>query len=154
MLSCDHVLACVCPVACVYCLYCVSGEWSHCLHGKIQKCAGMSKDEIIAPHTLISLWECILYMFGSWMCLPAHLWMHEYVKEQTHILVSLASFCMISRIIRQAAEQPSGVEWMVMGFSAAPAFSLRWMSTLRDGEHNGEKDGDKGKTGKSMAAMF
>ncbi|TNN84469.1 hypothetical protein EYF80_005169 [Liparis tanakae] len=28
-------------------------------------------------------------------------------------------------IMRQAEEQPSGVEWMVMGFSAAPAFSFR-----------------------------
>lgn len=43
----------------------------------------------------------------------------------TYVLVSLASWCMISRIILQAAEQPSGVEWMLIGFSAAPAFSLR-----------------------------
>lgn len=49
----------------------------------------------------------------------------EGVQVQTHALVSLASFCMISMIMRQAAEQPSGVEWMVMGFSAAPAFSFR-----------------------------
>lgn len=46
-------------------------------------------------------------------------------KNKTYVLVSLASWCMMSRIMRQAAEQPSGVEWMLMGFSAAPAFSLR-----------------------------
>lgn len=62
------------------------------------------------------------YMFSSFT--------DTFGKASTHALVSLASFCMISMIMRQAAEQPSGVEWMVMGFSAAPAFSFRWMSTL------------------------
>lgn len=57
---------------------------------------------------------------------------------QTHALVSLASFSMISMIMRQAAEQPSGVEWMVMAFSAAPAFSFRWMSTLSDKKERDE----------------
>lgn len=50
---------------------------------------------------------------------------------ETYVLVSFASCCMISRIMRQAAEQPSGLEWMLMGFSAAPAFSLRCTSILR-----------------------
>lgn len=51
----------------------------------------------------------------------------------THSLVSCASLCMISRIDLQAAEAPSGVERMVMGFSAAPVFSLRWTSILMAG---------------------
>lgn len=51
-------------------------------------------------------------------------------EYHTYDLVSSASFCMISRIMRHASEHPSGVAWMVMGFSAAPAFSFRWMSTL------------------------
>lgn len=54
-------------------------------------------------------------------------------KVQTHNLVSIASFCMISMMVIQALEQPSGVEWMVMGFSAAPAFSFLWMSILQRG---------------------
>lgn len=49
---------------------------------------------------------------------------------QTYSLVSSASFCIISRIIRHASEVPSGVAWMVTGFSAAPEFSFLWMSTL------------------------
>lgn len=40
---------------------------------------------------------------------------------------------MISRIDLQAAEVPSGVERIVMDFSAAPAFSFRWTSILRVG---------------------
>lgn len=59
------------------------------------------------------VWGVLIYRHG-------HIW-----EARTHALVSLASFCMISMIMRQAAEQPSGVEWMVMGFSAAPAFSFR-----------------------------
>lgn len=55
-------------------------------------------------------------------------------KIQTYTFVSSASFCMMSMIMRHVAEQPSGVEWMVIGFSAAPAFSLRWMSTLSGSE--------------------
>ena len=51
---------------------------------------------------------------------------------QTYSLVSSASFCMISRIMRHASEVPSGVAWMVKGFSVAPEFSFLWMST-RDG---------------------
>lgn len=53
----------------------------------------------------------------------------EYIRA-TNIFVSRASFCMISMMLLQAELQPSGVEWTVMGFSAAPAFSLRWMSIL------------------------
>lgn len=52
------------------------------------------------------------------------------LSQGTYDLVSSASFCMISRIMRHASEHPSGVAWMVMGFSAAPAFSFRWISTL------------------------
>lgn len=33
-------------------------------------------------------------------------------------------------MLLQAELHPSGVEWTVMGFSAAPAFSLRWTSIL------------------------
>lgn len=51
---------------------------------------------------------------------------------QTYSLVSSASFCMISRIMRHASEVPSGVAWMVTGFSAAPEFSFLWMSTLQE----------------------
>lgn len=53
------------------------------------------------------------------------------VWRDTDILVSLASFSIISWIILQACEQPSLDEWIVMAFSVAPAFSLRWISTLR-----------------------
>ncbi len=56
---------------------------------------------------------------------------HVAVMSETYVLVSLASWCMSSRIMRQAAEQPSGVEWMLIGFSAAPAFSLRCTSILQ-----------------------
>lgn len=31
----------------VHCLYCVSDEWSHCLHSEIKRCAGRLKDKII-----------------------------------------------------------------------------------------------------------
>lgn len=47
MLSCDHVFAWVCHVHHVHCLYCVSDEWSHCLHSEIKRCAGRLKDKII-----------------------------------------------------------------------------------------------------------
>lgn len=53
------------------------------------------------------------------------------IRGNSYVLVSLASFCMMSRIILQAAEQPSGVEWMLMAFSAAPAFSFRCTSILQ-----------------------
>lgn len=97
------------------------GEWSHRLHSEIKRCAGRSKGKITAMWTLrlISVWECLHAQ------LPTRLGRLGGVQVQTHALVSLASFCMISMIMRQAAEQPSAVEWMVMGFSAAPAFSFR-----------------------------
>ena len=52
----------------------------------------------------------------------------------TYNFVSRASFCMISMMVVHALEQPSGVEWIVMGFSAAPAFSFLWMSILELGQ--------------------
>lgn len=52
-------------------------------------------------------------------------------KRKPYVLVSLASLCMISKIILQAEEQPSGVEWTLMAFSAAPAFSFLCTSILR-----------------------
>jgi len=52
-------------------------------------------------------------------------------RGKPYVFVSFASFCMISKIILQAAEQPSGVEWMLIAFSAAPAFSLRCTSILQ-----------------------
>lgn len=42
---------------------------------------------------------------------------------------------MISMMVLQAFEEPSGVEWIVMGFSAAPAFSFLWMSILEQSSH-------------------
>lgn len=57
--------------------------------------------------------------------------MHRRVGGKPYVFVSFASFCMISKIILQAAEQPSGVEWMLIAFSAAPAFSLRCTSILQ-----------------------
>lgn len=64
---------------------------------------------------------------------------HRKGGGEPYVLVSFASFCMISKIILQAAEQPSGVEWMLMAFSAAPAFSFRCTSILqaRDGRWGG-----------------
>lgn len=59
-------------------------------------------------------------------------------RAQTHNLVSAASFCMISMMVVQALEQPSGVEWIVMGFSAAPAFSFLWMSILEEKMRQGQ----------------
>lgn len=32
---------------CAHCLYCVSDEWSLCLHSEIKRCAGRLKDKII-----------------------------------------------------------------------------------------------------------
>lgn len=64
----------------------------------------------------------------------------QYVLFQTYVLVSLASCCMISRIMRQAAEHPSGLEWMLIGFSAAPAFSLRCTSILQPWEKKNVKN--------------
>lgn len=51
--------------------------------------------------------------------------------KTTYNFVSMASFCMISMMVLQALVHPSGVEWMVMGFSAAPAFSFLCMSILQ-----------------------
>lgn len=115
----------------VHCVYCVSGP-SQRMHSEIKKCACRLKDKITALQTLwlISLWDSVYLLCTSAPeCVCARVY-----EAQTHVLVSLASFCMMSRIMRQAEEQPSGVEWMVMGFSAAPAFSFRWMSTLREGQ--------------------
>lgn len=48
---------------------------------------------------------------------------------------------MISMMVLQALEQPSGVEWTVMGFSAAPAFSFLWMSILERGKRETDLEG-------------
>lgn len=64
---------------------------------------------------------CLCYELRRWQC-PETL--------TPYVLVSLASLCIISRIILQAEEQPSGVEWTLMAFSAAPAFSFLCTSIL------------------------
>lgn len=69
-------------------------------------------------------------------------------------MVSLASWCMISRIMRQAAEQPSGLEWMLMGFSAAPAFSLRCTSILPSGKEGLESPSFNARLNKQPARLF
>ena len=51
--------------------------------------------------------------------------------QPSYVLVSFASLCIISKIILQAEEQPSGVECTLMAFSAAPAFSFLCTSILR-----------------------
>lgn len=100
------------------------GEWSHRLHSEIKKMCRQVKGRDYS-HVDIQL---NLYMRVS-SCIPSTFTevrrRGKRLRAQTHALVSLASFCMISMIMRQAAEQPSGVEWMVIGFSAAPAFSFR-----------------------------
>lgn len=57
------------------------------------------------------------------------LWVKIFRGISSASLVSSASFCMISRIMRHASEVPSGVAWIVTGFSAGPEFYFLWMST-------------------------
>lgn len=59
-------------------------------------------------------------------------------KLKPYVLVSFASLCIISKIILQAEEQPSGVECTLMAFSAAPAFSFLCTSILRTRDKDGQ----------------
>lgn len=59
-------------------------------------------------------------------------------KLKPYVLVSFASLCIISKIILQAEEQPSGVECTLMAFSAAPAFSFLCTSILRTRHKGGQ----------------
>lgn len=130
----------VCVCVCVAFLR-RDGDLGVCVLLNFFQVASLLPDQ--ASHKVVVSQDLQQNLIGSTTTEPEHLFSDDkhqqkptnvktqFLSFQTYVLVSLASCCMTSRIIRQAAEQPSGVEWMLMDFSAAPAFSLRCTSILK-----------------------